>query len=176
MVYPIYLYGEDVLRKKAEDVDLNDPTLPSLIEDMFSTMRIANGAGLAAPQIGISKKLIVVEEKISEEKTFKIVLINPKLIGVGGDNVKFEEACLSLPGISADVNRPFMIGLEWYDENKEYHKEIFTEIESRIIQHELDHLDGKLYIDHLHPDVRMKLFMVLEDIKNRNIKVNYLIK
>lgn len=176
MIRPIYTYGDDILRIPAEDIDINDPQLPQLISDMFETMHNANGAGLAAPQIGISKKIIVVEEKMyigSEEQIFKRVFINPKLITMGGDMISLEEACLSIPGISAKVHRPFMIALSWYDEDKEFNKQLFIDIPSRIIQHELDHLEGKLYIDRLNPDDHMKLFSQLEDIKNKRIKIDY---
>jgi len=176
MFYPIYLYGEDILRKKAQNADLDDPMLLNLIEDMFSTMRMANGSGLAAPQIGISKKIIVIEEKILDENTFKLVLINPVVLDISTSLTKFEEGCLSIPGINEDVIRPSEIEIQWFNENKIYNKQIFTGLQARIIQHELDHLEGKLFIDYLHPDVRMKHFMKLEDIKNKKITVNYPVK
>jgi peptide deformylase len=172
MIKPIYTYGEEILTKKAEDIDLNDPLLSQLIIDMFDTMRAANGVGLAAPQIGVSKKVIVVEI----EENFKHVFINPKILAVGGDSFLMEEACLSIPNISEKINRPFMIALQWYDEDKKLNKQVFVDIPSRIIQHELDHLDGKLYIDHLYLKDNMKLFGKLSDIKNKKINVNYLIK
>jgi peptide deformylase len=176
MFYPIYTYGEEVLRNKAEDTNLNDPYLPVIISNMFETMYNANGAGLAAPQVGISKKIIVVEEEISEGTVFKGVFINPSIRYYSDQLQSFSEGCLSLPGITATVKRFTSVDVEWYDENKEYHREIFTGIKSIILQHEIDHLNGILFIDKLSLDERLKIFMQLENIKNKRIQTKYLIK
>ena len=176
MIYPIYTYGEDVLRKKAEDVNLDDPKLSALIEDMFTTMRIAKGAGLAAPQIGISKKIVVVDEEISDGVLFKAVFLNPKIISYGDYYLSMIEGCLSFPDMQGYVIRPNSIDVEWYDENKNYHRELISNIKSRIIQHEVDHLNGTLYIDRMDPEDKMKLFFHIQNIKNKKVKTLYEIK
>jgi peptide deformylase len=178
MIYPIYTYGEDILRKKAEDLvfsKFKDGELDALIVDMFETMHNANGAGLAAPQIGVSTNLIVIEEEISDGELFKGVFINPKIFASVGLTT-MAEGCLSFPGIYEKITRPEIIDVEWYDENKIHHREILRDIKSRILQHEIDHLNGVLFIDKLHPDNRLKIFMQLEDIKNKKVKTDYPIK
>jgi len=174
MIYPIILYGDEFLRKKAIDFSLNED-VKDIVSNMFETMYEANGVGLASTQVGIEKRLIVINQKLDEE-IFKSVFINPKITAFEGKLYSMVEGCLSLPGISGKVIRPFTIELEWYDENWNFHKEKFDGIKSRILQHEMDHLHGILYVDRIHPDERLKLFMQLEDIKNRKIKVNYFIK
>lgn len=181
MIYPIYTYGEEILRKKAEDVDLNDPnicdpTLPTLISDMFETMHNANGVGLAAPQIGVSKRIVVVEEEVSEGVVFKGVFINPKIINYGGYMTSITEGCLSFPDLKIQVQRSSFVDVEWYDGNKEYHRELLYNIPAIIIQHEVDHLNGVVFIDKLNADDRLKTFIKLEDIKNKKVKANYEIK
>ena len=176
MIYPIYLYGEEILRKKAEDADLNDPNLPQLISDMFETMHAANGAGLAAPQIGISKKLIVIEEEIKDGEIFKGVFINPNIISYAGYLTELTEGCLSFPEIKAQIRRPAFIDVEWHDENKKYYRELISGIPSIILQHEIDHLNGVLFIDKMNSTEKLKLFMDLENIRNKKVKINYLIE
>jgi peptide deformylase len=176
MFYPIYTYGEEVLRKKAEDVDLNDPELPVLIEDMFTTMRMAHGAGLAAPQIGLNKRIIVVEEEISDGVIFKAVFLNANIIGYSGYITSMTEGCLSFPGIRVEVQRHTFIDVEWYDEDKKYHRELISGIKAIILQHEIDHLNGVLFIDKINSDDRLKIFMQLEHIKNKKVKTTYPIK
>jgi peptide deformylase len=171
MVRDIYLYGHDVLRKIAEDADINNRTLPFLIADMFETMRNANGSGLAAPQIGLSKRIIVLELK---EEKFQMAMINPKILEYSSfEKNIMGEGCLSFPGIELDVKRSASIEVEWYDENKKYHKEHFDGIVARIIQHEIDHLNGTFFIDRISPEEKLNIFMKLEDIKNRKVNVNY---
>jgi peptide deformylase len=176
MIHPIYTYGEDILRKTAKDVDLNNSTLSVLIDDMFETMHNANGAGLAAPQIGMDVRIVVIEEEIREGEIFKIVLINPNILNYSGYLSGMTEGCLSFPGISGYVVRPLTIEVEWYDENKKYQKQFFSGIKARIIQHEVDHLNGTVFIDRIHPEDKMKLFIQLENIKNKKIKTIYPIK
>jgi peptide deformylase len=176
MFHPIYIYGEEVLRKKAEDVDLDDPLLPTIIEDMFMTMRMARGAGLAAPQIGLSKRIVVVEDEIAEGVLFKGVFLNPKIISYGGYLTKMTEGCLSFPDLKIDVNRHTFIDIEWYDENKKYNREMLSGLQAIILQHEIDHLNGVLFIDKLNADDRLKIFMRLEDIKNKKVAPIYPIK
>ena len=174
MVYPIYTYNESVLRDRAKLIDLNDD-VSELITDMYETMKNANGIGLAAPQIGKSLRLIVIEEVIHNE-LFKLVMINPQILNTSNSTSLEKEGCLSFPGLIAHVSRFNMIEVEWYDENKKYHKEVFTGFKAQIIQHEIDHLNGVLFIDKMHPYEKMKLFTNLEHIKKKIIKTNYPIK
>ena len=173
MIHSIYVYGSDFLRKKVENVDLNDATLSSTISDMFETMHNANGAGLAANQIGINKRIIVAEEEISDGETFKGVFINPNILSYEGYLYSMKEGCLSFPGLKAEVSRPFAIEVEWYDEKAKYHKELFTGLPARILQHEIDHLKGILFIDKISLLDRLEKFMQLEDIKNKKVKTSY---
>jgi len=175
MIYPIFTYGENILREKAKDVDLHDEGLSSLIADMFETMDNARGAGLAAPQIGVSKRIFIVEEEIRPGELFKGVFINPKISFSSSHTNSLTEGCLSFPGISASVVRPYSIHLEWYDENKKFHSENFGDIEARIIQHEYDHLEGMFFIDRIDAIDRLKLFMSLENIRNKKVKPFYAI-
>jgi peptide deformylase len=173
MTYPIYLYGEKILRDKAVDVDPTDPTLMQLISDMFETMHNANGAGLSAPQIGISKKIIVIEEELSDGELFKGVFINPKIIAYSGRNVYSAEGCLSFPGIPENIIRPLTIEVEWLDEKLELQHDFFHDIPSRILQHEIDHLNGILFIDKMNYVDRLGIFMKLEAIKEKKVKTSY---
>ena len=175
MIYPIYTYGQDILRTKAEDIDIKDPNLTSIILDMYQTMHNAKGVGLTAPQIGINKKLIVIDEEIADGQFFRIVLLNPKILSYAMHTNTMSEGCLSLPGISVQINRPAGMDVEWYDEDGKYHRKIFTGVPARILQHEIDHLDGTLFTDRIHPVDKMKIFMQLEDIKNKKVETSYLI-
>ena len=135
MILPIYVYGQPVLRKVAEDITPDYPNLKELIENMFETMVHADGVGLAAPQIGLPIRVVTItldplSEEYPEFKDFNKAYINPHILGVGGEEVNMEEGCLSLPGIHE------------------------TEVEgylARVMQHEFDHLDGKMFIDHISP-------------------------
>ena len=173
MILPIYTYGEEILRKKSDDIDLDDVSLPSLIKNMYETMYNAKGAGLAGPQVGHNKRIIVIEEEISEGEIFKMVLLNPTILNYSGYYTTMTEGCLSFPTISAEVFRPLNIEVQWHDENKIHHKEFFTGIQSRILQHEIDHLNGVLFIDRIDPEKKFKLFKTLEDIIHKKIKTYY---
>jgi peptide deformylase len=173
MIYPIFLYGENILRDKAVDVDPTDLGLSTLISDMFETMHNANGVGLCAPQIGLNVKVIVIEEEFSDGELFKGVFINPKIIAYSGRNVVFAEGCLSLPGISENIIRPLTIELEWLDEKLEVQHDFFHGIPSRILQHEIDHLNGLLFIDKMNYLDRLSKFMKLEAIKDKKVITTY---
>jgi peptide deformylase len=172
MIKPIYLYGEDALRKKSEDVDLNDPELSQFIEDMFETMRNANGAGLAAPQIGINKNVIVIGQKLNDG-LFKGVFINPKIKNYSGYLIRNPEGCLSFPGIEINVNRVINVEVEWYDENKKFHTVVFSGIKAIILQHEIDHLNGILFIDKIPGEDKLRIFKELQNIRNKKVNTNY---
>lgn len=154
MRLPIYLYGHPVLRKDCADITLDYPGLKELIENMFATMYASEGVGLAAPQIGRADKIVVIDadpvkDSFPECAGRKLVLINPEIEVLDGEEISREEGCLSLPGLSEKVPRVEHIRMRWLDENLQPHDEEFTGFLSRIIQHECDHLDGTLYIDHI---------------------------
>lgn len=156
MILPIYAYGQPVLRKVAEDIAPDYPNLKELIENMFETMENAEGVGLAAPQIGLSIRVAVINldvlsDDLPEYKGFRKVYINPHILDVSGEEIAMEEGCLSLPGIHESVKRGDKIRVKYLDEKMEEHDEIVEGYLARVMQHEFDHLDGKLFIDHLSP-------------------------
>ena len=187
MIYPIVAYGDPVLKKVCDDIDLADSKLKNLIEDMFETMYGAHGVGLAAPQIGKPVRLFVVDAspfaeededgKVDPEhahlKDFKKVFINPIVLEEDGDEWLFEEGCLSIPKIREDVARKRKLTIEYYDENLELKEESFDGLEARIIQHEYDHIEGILFTDHLKPLKRRLLKRKLTDISKGQIKIGY---
>lgn len=179
MILPVYTYGEKILEKPSEIVDLNDPTLPELISNMFDTMRNANGIGLAAPQIGINKRIIVVETKFlsssNEEILFKEVFINPKIISYSDYKITTIEGCLSFPELQLSINRPLFIDVEWYNENKVYQCKLLSGLVSIILQHEIDHLNGVLFIDKISQEEKNKFLHDLKKIKQKKVKSKYLI-
>ena len=143
MILPVYVYGQPVLRKVAEDITPDYPNLKELIQNMFETMDHADGVGLAAPQIGLPIRVVVVDldvlsEDYPEYKGFRKAYINAHILEVSGEEVSMEEGCLSLPGIHESVKRGNKIRVKYLDED-------------RVMQHEFDHLDGKMFIDHLSP-------------------------
>lgn len=152
MILPIYLYGQPVLRKKCKDIDSDYPELNALIENMFDTMYEAEGVGLAAPQIGLDIRLFVIDlAPLAEDNPkylgFKKVFINPKIIERTGNVVKFEEGCLSLPGINEVVEREETIRIQYFDEKFVEHNDVYDSFFARCIQHEYDHIEGILFID-----------------------------
>ena len=154
MILPIYLYGQPVLRKKCKDIDVNFPDLDKLINNMFETMYNAEGVGLAAPQVGLDIRLFVVDlEPLAEDNPqysgFKKVFINPQIVERKGEIVKFNEGCLSLPGINETVEREETIRIQYLDENLVEHEEEYSDFFARCIQHEYDHIEGILFIDKL---------------------------
>ena len=161
MILPIYLIGHPVLRKVAKDIDKDYPELDKLISDMFDTMYKSDGVGLAAPQVGKSIRLFVIDgnpmaEEYPELEGFKKVFINAHLVDEEGEEWSFNEGCLSIPGIREDVKRLTKFRLQYYDENWEYHDELFEGGQARIMQHEYDHLDGILFTDKISP-IRRRL-------------------
>lgn len=161
MVFPIYVNGSPVLRKVANEINKDFDNLPALIDDMFETMYVTDGVGLAAPQIGKSLRIFVIDASPYEEddpalKDFKKVFINPVIIERNGNPWVFNEGCLSLPEIREDVERPDIVKIKYLDENFIQHEDTYDGIRARIIQHEYDHLDGILFVDRLSP-IRKKL-------------------
>jgi len=183
----IEAYGSVILRKECDDIDKDYPDLEQLIENMFETMYSANGVGLAAPQIGRVIRLFIVDaspfaepdddgkvdEKAKGLENFKKVFINADIIDEDGEIWAFEEGCLSIPEIREDVYREPRIRMTYYDENWNFHDEVFEGYAARIIQHEYDHVDGILFTDHLKPLKKRLLQRRLKDISKGNIDVKY---
>ncbi|GAB6393918.1 MAG: peptide deformylase [Bacteroidales bacterium] len=154
MILPIYLYGHPILRKAAQDVPADYPGLKELVADMFETMYHAEGIGLAAPQIGLSLRLIVLDgdalaKDYKECKGFKRALVNPSITGHGEEEIALEEGCLSLPGVREKVSRFTRICVNYYDENWIGHDEVIEGFAARIVQHECEHLTGHVFIDNI---------------------------
>ncbi len=154
MILPIYLYGQPVLRKVAEDITPDYPELKSLIDSMFETMHQAEGIGLAAPQIGLAIRLVVVDldvlsEDYPEFKDFSRVYINAHILETSEETDSMEEGCLSLPGIHEKVTRPSRIHVKYMDENFVEHDEWVEGYLARVMQHEFDHLEGKVFADRI---------------------------
>lgn len=154
MKLPVYLYGHPVLRKVSEEITPDYPELKQLLDNMYATMYASEGVGLAAPQIGRNDRIVVIDadpvaETFPECACRKLTLINPEIEILDGDPVSRGEGCLSLPGLSENVSRIEHIRLRWVDENFESHEEEISGFLARIVQHECDHLEGKLYIDHV---------------------------
>ena len=157
MILPIYIYGQPVLRKEAQDIPTDYPGLKELIANMFETMEEANGVGLAAPQIGLDIRVVVIDldvlsEDFPEYKGFKKGFINPHIIEYDEEKTEsLEEGCLSLPGISEKVTRPTRIHVEYLNEDLQPHDEWVEGYLARVMQHEFDHLEGKMFIDRVSP-------------------------
>ena len=179
MILPIYLYGSKVLREETEDIDATYPELQKLIADMWETMYHSEGVGLAAPQIGKSISLIVIDgspvaEKFPECENLKLTLINPELEVIeDAEPVSREEGCLSLPGLSETVRRHEHVLLRWLDENFNPHEQEFKGFASRIIQHEFDHLCGEVYTDHIAPIRKQLIKKKLNNIAKGKTRCEY---
>lgn len=186
MILPIVAYGAPVLRTVCKDIDPDYPGLSKLIEDMWETMYESNGVGLAAPQINRPIRLFVLDstqifegmdEKDKAEyegdEGIKQVFINAQVKELSGDEWAYEEGCLSIPKLRADVVREEEVTIEYLDENFQPHTKLFNGITARVILHEYDHIEGKLFIDHLKPLKRKLLKGKLDDISKGKIKVDY---
>jgi len=189
MILPIVAYGDPVLKKIATEINQSYPDLHQLVENMFETMYKAKGVGLAAPQIGKSIRLFIVDgspfaEEEDEERdpkaegilNFKKTFINPIIISETGDEWAFNEGCLSIPKIREDVYRQETIQLSYYDENWEFHEETFSGYAARIIQHEYDHIEGVLFTDHLSVLKRKLLQKRLTNISKGIVEIDYKMK
>lgn len=175
MIYPIVVYGDPVLKKKAEPIE-KGTDLKELITDMYETMEQAHGIGLAAPQIGKSIRLFIVDGRPLEEDDmddFVKVFINPEIIEEHGEEWAFEEGCLSIPNIREDVFRPETLRIRYYDEDWNEHEEEFDGMKARIIQHEYDHIEGILFTDYLTPFKKRMLKGKLTNISQGKMKVGY---
>ncbi|MEO6251817.1 MAG: peptide deformylase [Ferruginibacter sp.] len=186
MILPIVAYGSPVLRKVCDTITPDYPGLDKLITDMWETMYNSNGVGLAAPQINVPIRLFVMDsEQIFENQDedekddypdapgFKGVFINARIIKLNGAEWPYNEGCLSIPKIREDVYRNEELTLEFEDENFHQHTMVFNGITARVILHEYDHIEGKLFIDHLKPLKRKLMKRKLDDISRGKIKVDY---
>ncbi len=154
MIYPIVIYGNAVLKKVATEIDKDYPELQTLIDDMFKTLQKAEGVGLAAPQIGLSIRLFIIDlEPLKDDhpefKGYKKVFINPTILEYSDEENTAEEGCLSLPGLSENVRRSVSIKIRYFDENWVEHTDVFKDFPARAIQHEYDHLEGHVYTDRI---------------------------
>lgn len=179
MVLPVYLYGHPVLRREAEDIDKDYPDLKKLISDMFETMYKTEGIGIAAPQVGKSIAVIVIDasplaEDFPECADSKMVLINPTLDVIEDEApVSRSEGCLSLPGLSENVKRHEHVMLNWLDEDFVEHEQEFKGFMARVIQHEFDHLLGTVYTDHISPIRKQMIRNKLHNMERGKVKCGY---
>ncbi|MCC8187326.1 MAG: peptide deformylase [Bacteroides sp.] len=183
MILPIYTYGQPVLRKVAEDITPDYPGLKELISNMFETLDKADGVGLAAPQIGLPIRVVVIDldvlsEDLPEYKDFRKVYINAHVLETSGEMEPMDEGCLSLPGIHESVKRPGHIRVRYMDEDFNEHEEEVEGYLARVMQHEFDHIEGKMFIDHLSPlrkqMIKGKLAAMLKGKVNCSYKVRTL--
>lgn len=157
MILPMYIFGQPVLRKQTEEIDPETyPNLQELIQNMIETLKRSEGVGLAAPQIGLPIRMCIIDlDCISDDqpeyKGYVHAFINPEIIEESEETCSIEEGCLSIPGIHESVKRPSKIHATWIDENLVEHDEWVDGFLARVMQHEFDHLDGKMFIDHLSP-------------------------
>lgn len=181
MIYPIIAYGDPVLRKKSEEITPDYPNLAQILENLWETMYNADGVGLAAPQVGYSIRIFVIDARAAAEddpaaKDFKKAFINPQIIELSGQPWIMEEGCLSLPELREDVSRPDTVRIKYFDENFTEHDETYNGYVGRIIQHEYDHLEGKMFVDYLSP-LRKKLVKgKLNNIVKGKVNPSYRIK
>lgn len=186
MILPIVAYGHPVLRKMCEDITPDYPELDKLLANMWETMYASSGVGLAAPQINRPIRLFVIDsEQIinnleEDEKDeypgdagVKRVFINAHIVATSGEEWPYNEGCLSIPKVREDVYRPETVTIRYVDEHFQPHEDTFTGVTARVIFHEYDHIDGKLFIDHLKPLKRRMIKSKLDDISKGKIKVDY---
>jgi len=176
MIYPIVLYGDPVLRKKGENIEKGSIDVKQLAADMFETMEAANGIGLAAPQIGKSLRMFVVDGTPIEDEDmegFRLVFINPEILDEFDTPWAFEEGCLSIPDVREDVTRNSKLRMKWFDEEWQAHEAEFDGMKARIIQHEYDHIEGILFTDHLTGLKKRLLKGRLTNISKGKVKADY---
>ena len=179
MILPIYAYGQPVLRKKATDIDAQYPELQTLLNNMFETMYDSNGIGLAAPQLGLSIRLFIVDGSEIENinpNGFKEVFINPVIEEEFGKEWEFEEGCLSIPDVRAHVKRKGELTIRYFDQNWVEHVKTFDGMAARIIQHEYDHIEGILFTDRISPLKRNMLKRRMDGISQGRVNVDYKMK
>jgi peptide deformylase len=186
MILPIVAYGTPILRQVSKEITPDYPDLAKLIEDMWETMYSSNGVGLAAPQVNRDIRLFIIDsrqvfenleenekEKYPDGPGIRQVFINAHVVAVDGEEWSYNEGCLSIPKIREDISRNEEVTLEFVDEHFEPHTETYNGISARIILHEYDHIEGKLFIDYLKPLKRKLLKSKLDDITKGKISVDY---
>jgi peptide deformylase len=179
MIKPIYLYGAPVLRETAKPADLKDKEgLAILVQDLKDTLVKADGCGLAAPQIGVSLRVVIVDGDVVSDsypylKDFRRTLINPEIVEESEEQTTYSEGCLSIPGIYCDIQRPKKIKVRYHNENLEEVTEEFDNFASRMIQHEMSHLDGDLFTDHAAPIRKKMLSSKLQNISKGKVHPHY---
>lgn len=178
MILPIYLYGQQVLRQETEEIEADELDVKQLIADMFDTLKVADGCGLAAPQIGKAIRLFIVDgselgEDYPDCADFKQVFINPILVEQSKETSVYSEGCLSLPGISENVVRPKTITINYLDENFEEHEDTYTDFKARIVLHEYDHLEGHVFTDRISPLKKAMVRSKLESIAKGRTGARY---
>lgn len=187
MILPITAYGMPVLRKVCRDISPDYPDLKKLLEDMWETLYYSNGVGLAAPQVNRDIRLFLVDstqvfdnnedddevQHYPDKPGIKKVFINAKILNYEGREWAYNEGCLSIPKVREDINRPETIVIEYYDEAFNKHTETFNGLTARVIQHEYDHIEGKLFIDYLKPLRKKMLQRKLNDISKGKVSVDY---
>ncbi|THH39901.1 peptide deformylase [Neolewinella litorea] len=181
MILPIYAYGQPVLKQVAKPIKPDYPDLQQLIADMWETMEEANGVGLAAPQIGKSIRLFVIDSgpmqaEGEEDQGIRQVFINAEITEEAGDDCSYAEGCLSIPDVTGDVDRPEEITMTYQDENFETHTRTFTGMNARVIQHEYDHIEGILFTEMLSPLKKRLVKRKLDKIRKGDIDLKYRMK
>ncbi len=175
MILPIYAYGHTVLRRRAEEMPLRGEELQQFIADMWETMYNASGIGLAAPQVGKSWRLFVIDTLQASEDAdgLKGVFIHPEIVETSAEEVEYEEGCLSIPDVYGSVLRPQRVRLRYMDEHLQWHERDFDGVAARVIQHEYDHLEGRLFTDLLKPLKRARIQKKLDAIRKGKVKTRY---
>jgi len=178
MIHPVVVYGHPVLKKVAEEVNKDYPGLRQLIDDLFETMYNAEGVGLAAPQIGKSIRVFVIDgaplaDDEPEFAGFKKVFINPEIIEKNGELVPMNEGCLSIPNIREEVKRESHIRVQFYDENWNFYDEVYEGYKARVFLHEYDHLDGILFVEKINPLRKRLIKGKLNDISKGKFEADY---
>ncbi|MEI8203394.1 MAG: peptide deformylase [Bacteroidota bacterium] len=181
MILPIVAYGAAILKKRALEINPDYPNLKQLIADMFDTMYAAKGVGLAAPQVDASVRLLIIDatvysDEFPETMDFKKVMINPEILDESGEEWAFNEGCLSVPEIREDIWRKPCLKIRYQDENFNTYTEEYSGMIARVIQHEYDHLEGKLFVERVSNIRKILLKRRLNDISTGNIKVDYKMK
>ncbi len=181
MILPIYLYGQPVLRRVAADITPDYPNLRKLVDDMFETMDQADGIGLAAPQIGLSIRVLVINldalsDNWPEYKNYRKAMINAHIVETEGEPVSREEGCLSVPGIHESVVRQERLLIRYCDVDFVERTELFEGYVARVIQHEYDHLDGKVFVDRISPIRKQLIKSKLHRIVQGEVSCDYRVK
>lgn len=181
MIYPIVIYGSPVLRNETKEISPDYPDVKKLVDDMYATMYNADGVGLAAPQIGLSIRLFVVdasplEEDFPECKGFKKTFINPVIVERSEELSSINEGCLSLPGVNEAVKRPVSVRVKYLNENFEPCEETFEGFQARVVQHEYDHLEGHVFIDHISPIRKQLNKGKLSNMVKGKVRCHYRVK